>query len=90
MTGAYLTSGIQTAKVVPLPSRELTSIFPPCCSTIQCAIDSPSPNPATARACAGFFGAVETLENIGQVFSRNAGTGIAHDQFCMCPLNGSG
>ena len=41
------------------------------------------PKPRGARACAGFFGAEETLENIGQVFRRDAGTGIAHDQFCI-------
>src|SRR3990172_4804357 len=50
----YLTNGSQTANVVPKPSRELTSIFPPCCSTIQWAMDSPSPNPAVPERVRDF------------------------------------
>ncbi len=35
----------QITNVVPFPSFDSTLICPPWCSTIQCAMDKPSPNP---------------------------------------------
>jgi hypothetical protein len=72
-------AGSTTSARVPCPNSLFRSIVPPCASTIEWQMLSPSLAPPPARA-RGAVGAVEALDDVRQVLRRDAadtGTSIA-------------
>ena len=53
-TPAAARAAITTVKQLPAPGRLVTSIRPPCCSTICWTMDSPIPVPASPDSSAFF------------------------------------
>ena len=64
-------------KRVPAPTRLSTSIVPPCMSTIERTMASPSPLPLPARLVRP-RAAVEALEDVRQLDGVDADAGVGH------------
>ena len=47
--GASASAGRRTVKVVPRPSSESTLMLPSCCSTRECTMAKPKPEPPVSR-----------------------------------------